>query len=565
MKIDELIEMAEKEGMISVAKYVNKNFERGEAAILMASIQNVLNKESNFLKIDISEGDYKKPMVHCPLFDKDVHIDETCYGCRFNPGTGRFEGKDGEFFQCNYNPATDVPAGPATRTIQPPTKTSSDIEKESAKKKCRHMNPDNTFKGGFDGCVEHFRECKGLKKENAEKLCAYINRRKSATEEEIIKSADIEKESQQEEIVEEKVTLPDEEELSRFDGMSDDELHAQLQMYRELQKILQDAPAGTNIKVQDTIQIIEYIENLLNSQEGVTPSEIEESPEGAVIEEVPAEEVDEVMLEMERAASLVKDAPDILDRCVRKVLKQHEGEAGFGKSNAYAICIDTLRDKYPSVEEWVHKKKSEVLAMKEIEELDMSQLTVSELEERLAALNECEFVVRSCMNVNNDAAVAEGSRVLKKIIDEKAKIKELVSVQLPPAKEVTPQDYFQYDADVVKEIPHALADEFRKVAKQQNEFDWDTFIEVIPKLIVEQNEALQPYKELMAERARQILFPKISALSPDRQQYAYLVFMDAVEKERKLAMGEKIEEEPEEKIEKEASVKEEPDPRQLFI
>jgi len=48
---------------------------------------------------------------------------------------------------------------------------------EKAKKKgSKYINPDGTFKGGFDGCVSHFTEIKGLKKENAERLCAYIGR-----------------------------------------------------------------------------------------------------------------------------------------------------------------------------------------------------------------------------------------------------------------------------------------------------------------------------------------------------------------------------------------------------
>jgi hypothetical protein len=41
----------------------------------------------------------------------------------------------------------------------------------------KYINPDGTFKGGFEGCVKHFMEIKGLKKENAQKLCAYIKRR----------------------------------------------------------------------------------------------------------------------------------------------------------------------------------------------------------------------------------------------------------------------------------------------------------------------------------------------------------------------------------------------------
>lgn len=45
-------------------------------------------------------------------------------------------------------------------------------------KKCGHMNPDQTFIGGFDGCVEHMMECEGHDQDSATKICAYIKRRK---------------------------------------------------------------------------------------------------------------------------------------------------------------------------------------------------------------------------------------------------------------------------------------------------------------------------------------------------------------------------------------------------
>ncbi len=40
-----------------------------------------------------------------------------------------------------------------------------------------YINKDGTFKGGFDGCVKHQREKKGLSEKSAKKLCAYIGRR----------------------------------------------------------------------------------------------------------------------------------------------------------------------------------------------------------------------------------------------------------------------------------------------------------------------------------------------------------------------------------------------------
>jgi len=48
---------------------------------------------------------------------------------------------------------------------------------EKAKGDSAYINPDKTFKGGFEGCVRFQKEKKGLADENARKLCAYIGRR----------------------------------------------------------------------------------------------------------------------------------------------------------------------------------------------------------------------------------------------------------------------------------------------------------------------------------------------------------------------------------------------------
>ena len=48
-------------------------------------------------------------------------------------------------------------------------------------KESKYMNPDGTFKklegSAFKMCVMHQMEVKGLKQENAQKLCAYIGRK----------------------------------------------------------------------------------------------------------------------------------------------------------------------------------------------------------------------------------------------------------------------------------------------------------------------------------------------------------------------------------------------------
>jgi len=45
------------------------------------------------------------------------------------------------------------------------------------KEKSPYINPDGTFKGGFEGCVKHFTQIKHMPEENARKLCAYIGRK----------------------------------------------------------------------------------------------------------------------------------------------------------------------------------------------------------------------------------------------------------------------------------------------------------------------------------------------------------------------------------------------------
>jgi len=50
------------------------------------------------------------------------------------------------------------------------------LEKADSKRSA-YINKDGTFKGGFKGCERYQMNVKGLAKENASKLCAYIGRR----------------------------------------------------------------------------------------------------------------------------------------------------------------------------------------------------------------------------------------------------------------------------------------------------------------------------------------------------------------------------------------------------
>ena len=44
------------------------------------------------------------------------------------------------------------------------------------KAKSVFLNPDGTFKGGFEGCVK-YQKSKGIDEKGATKLCSYIGRR----------------------------------------------------------------------------------------------------------------------------------------------------------------------------------------------------------------------------------------------------------------------------------------------------------------------------------------------------------------------------------------------------
>jgi hypothetical protein len=59
----------------------------------------------------------------------------------------------------------------ASRRAEEILTTANKLASDSA-----YLNPDGTFKGGFEGCVQHMMSTKGLPEENARKLCAYIGR-----------------------------------------------------------------------------------------------------------------------------------------------------------------------------------------------------------------------------------------------------------------------------------------------------------------------------------------------------------------------------------------------------
>lgn len=51
------------------------------------------------------------------------------------------------------------------------------LEKAKGGERSAYINKDGTFKGGFKGCERYQMNVKGLAKENASKLCAFIGRK----------------------------------------------------------------------------------------------------------------------------------------------------------------------------------------------------------------------------------------------------------------------------------------------------------------------------------------------------------------------------------------------------
>ena len=62
-------------------------------------------------------------------------------------------------------------------TTQEKRRAVRDAAERRRKPRSRYLNPDNTFVGGFKGCVAYQMEHEGHSRERAEKICAYIGRR----------------------------------------------------------------------------------------------------------------------------------------------------------------------------------------------------------------------------------------------------------------------------------------------------------------------------------------------------------------------------------------------------
>ena len=52
-----------------------------------------------------------------------------------------------------------------------------EIDKAASTENSAFINPDGSFKGGFEGCQKYMQDVKGLPAENAQKLCAFVGRK----------------------------------------------------------------------------------------------------------------------------------------------------------------------------------------------------------------------------------------------------------------------------------------------------------------------------------------------------------------------------------------------------
>ena len=535
MRIDELIKIAKKKGFVQMVKTAMENFDNYQDAVSV--VKSLLEKKAVLLKIDVDTGDHKKLMVHCPLFNKNVHIEEVCYGCRYNPGLGRWEGKDGEYFYCTYSPGspTDVHAWPATRGIHGPKPLPKnagslvDMKILGSDKVEIRRNKDSSYDLYLNGNLVVM----GSRLDELEEIVNEIE--KIAQIEEVKRHEDIEKEK-----------LPDEDDLAFFNDMDKEELEEQLKLYTELAKSMVDGSIDETISLPEVMAIIEHIEKLL----GRTPHDLLEQG-GSSIEEIPPEEVEEIKKRMEdeydeeevkaiastlyslgvkpsqatdcmieriatslgfvKTSMICESAPEILERCVKRVLNENRRK-GYTKSNAFAICINALRHKYPEVERWIHKKKSGVIGM---DKLSFHEMGVNDLFKKLNELNEAEFILRA--TITDDASLARVAKRLEKIAEEKKAIKDLINLQMN-MDVFSKEDEPEFSPTEIEKIDHPIAEEYRRVLASQDKIDWDSHLDVIAKIVVEKYSSLKDWPVLMIEAGKQEISNEVSVLPYSRRQ-----------------------------------------------
>jgi len=140
------------------------------------------------------KGDYKAFKILCQIYPHDADnsiYDDTWEGIK----SGKYRGvsigggrpialmkhtENGDTAELETVPLMEIsvverPANPLA-LITGFSMAKSEVSKVD-KANSKYVTSDNKFKGGFDGCVEWATNTKGLPKENAEKLCAYIGRK----------------------------------------------------------------------------------------------------------------------------------------------------------------------------------------------------------------------------------------------------------------------------------------------------------------------------------------------------------------------------------------------------
>lgn len=245
---------------------------------------------------------------------QEGYLDGFSLGGKFKRKTPEYDEKAGRWISKVYDlevrevSLTGVPANPQAAVIQAFQKSLGyDQEKielaraliadmgEEQKASSPYLNPDGTFKGGFEGCVKHFQHTKGLSEERARALCAYIGRRTGKIkndEPEVVNLTEEKKENK----VEEKKEAP-------------------LSLDVVMQRVEQVAKDNEALKQQITEikNMLEQIVTKTEKTEEKKETETKEQAEKAVEENEPVEGRKSIKTEEKKFAEIEKKQVSFMD------------------------------------------------------------------------------------------------------------------------------------------------------------------------------------------------------------------------------------------------------------
>ena len=163
--------------------------------------------------------------------------------------------------------------------------------------KAKYTNPDNSFKGGFDGCVAYMKDCRGLAEENAQKLCAYIGR----------------KTGHMKEAVKEQDYNPIIDFLKEVDSMK-----------KEIKKQDEQTPEETKPNVEEQIKTLSEAVAELKQQVSELASKIEAKPEEEVQEEDNTQKPEEPKPEEQKPEVVKEMVKEAVDMAIKQRLERIE-------------------------------------------------------------------------------------------------------------------------------------------------------------------------------------------------------------------------------------------------